>query len=35
MPACDRDPGDIVEAVDHFVGVLSAMLFFLPLLLKS
>jgi hypothetical protein len=35
MLACDLDPHNIVGAVDHLVGALSAMLFFLPLLLKS
>jgi hypothetical protein len=35
MPACGRDPRDVVGAVDHSVGALSAMLFFLPLLLES
>jgi hypothetical protein len=35
MPACDRDPRNVVGAVDHFAGAPLAMLFFLPLLLES
>jgi hypothetical protein len=35
MPACDRDPRDTAEAVDHFVGALETGFLFLPLLLKS
>jgi hypothetical protein len=34
MPACNRDPRDVVEAVDHFVRALQAVLFLPPLLLK-
>jgi hypothetical protein len=33
MLACGRNSQDIVEAVDHFVGALQAVLSFLPLLL--